>query len=410
MRNFSDKATGSTEENILLLARNAITVIERNQSTLDDLLDTPEYRPLRRTLSHLLMEYFKRKKVIDSTLETFFRKIPAPETFSLLKAALTQAVTQERMAPQAVVNVAVEVAKKERNQGFVNAVLRRALESFKKKKLSSAPADVLPDKLLNRWKKEFSQPVIEQLTDAFSSTADFTFRIEKQQFPESFEYQKAYTICSKFPFGSAKPSDVLNSQEFQSGKLYIQDPAASLAVSIAPDKDFDNILDLCAAPGGKSLMLLEKYPNVRKFTAFDRSEKRQQLTKKNFELRNISHKVSSDRKDLEGTWNLILIDAPCSNTGVFRRRPDALWRFSESELEKTAAIQKELLDFAASRLAADGYIIYSTCSIENLEDEQQIEMFLSRHSDFICENMKKLLPRREHDGAFCALLKKAGGM
>ena len=405
---FDTGSKGSTEEDILLFSRSAVLAVERKEATLDDLLDLPQHRNLRRTLSHLLLGYFKHKKAIDAALAQFIRKAPAPETHALLKVSLAQALTQERMAPQAVVNVAVEVAKKERNQGFVNAVLRKSLSLLQQNGLPSAPEEVLPDALLRRWKKEFSSEVVGQLTDAFLSTPDFTFRIEKQLMPETFEYQESFSLCSMFPFAAAKPADVLNSEEFKSGTLYIQDPAASLAVSMAPEENFANILDLCAAPGGKSLMLLEKYPHVKKFIAFDRSSKRQELTRRNFELRQIKHLATDDKNLIEENWDLILVDAPCSNTGVFRRRPDALWRFSAQELQKAAAMQRELLEFSAAHLSVGGCILYSTCSIEEQEDELQVQNFLKRYSNFVCVDMKKLLPCQEHDGAFCAVLKKQG--
>lgn len=396
----------STEEEILAGARDALLAIENADCTLDDLLDDEKFRNMRRILSHLLLGYFKHKKVIDSTLAEFFRKTPAPPTHALLKAALTQALLQKRMAPQAVVNVAVEVAKKERNQGFVNAVLRRALEKSSGKELSTLPEDVLPETLLARWKKHFTHPQLQELTTAFLSTPEFTFRMERGTVPASFDYHEAYTIDKRFPFGAAAPAHVLESEEFKSGNIYIQDPAASLAPSMAPEESFECILDLCSAPGGKSLMLLEKYPEVKKFIAYDRSARRHKLTEKNFALRKIFHTVTCDPACLEEKWNLILIDAPCTNTGVFRRRPDALWRFSSAELYKTVDIQRELLDFSAARLASGGYILYSTCSIESEEDEKQVENFLNTHADFTLINQKKLLPGTLHDGAFCALLAK----
>ena len=354
----------------------------------------------------LLLGYFKHKKFIDTALTGFFRKTPAEKTHALLKVSLTQALTQQNIAPQTVVNVAVEAAKKDKNHGFVNAVLRKALSELSGKGFPSAPEDVLPEILFSRWKKEFSAAQLKELTEAFSSTPEFTFRIEKKCPELTFKYSRAFCIDPAFPFGTALPGDVIGSKEFSDGMIYIQDPAASLAVSMAPAKKMERILDLCAAPGGKSLMLLEKYPEVQKFVAYDRSSKRQELTRKNFELRGIKHPVTCDRTMLEDCWDLILIDAPCSNTGVFRKRPDALWRFSREELHKTLIIQKELLDFAAAHLADNGYILYSTCSIEKDEDEDQVKDFLSRHTSFTCLESRKLLPTSGHDGAFSALLQK----
>ena len=400
------KKQRSTEENILRLAYRAINEVECCRSTLDDLLDAPEYLPLRRTLSHLLTGYFKYKKAIDAALAKYFIRTPDKETHALLKAALAQAVLQHNSAPESVVNVAVECGKKLHTHGFVNAVLRRALADMKTSSLPSDAENILPDNLLARWKKQFSETETEQFSAAFVAIPDFTFRLEHKIKELSFEWKECYSPSEEFPFGTAMAHDVLNSQEFLTGKLYIQDPAASFAVSLAPAEKVSNILDLCAAPGGKSLMLIEKYPQTEKFTAFDRSSRRQELTRKNFELRNIQFPVISDRKLLGVNYDLILLDAPCSNSGVFRRRPDALWRFSQEEMMKNVAIQSELLDEAASRVISGGYIIYSTCSIDQEEDELQIESFLLRHKQFKLVKSGKLLPTLQHDGAFAALLKK----
>ena len=395
----------STEEAILSCSARALIAVGSNSSTLDDLLDGPELQSLRRTLSHLLLGYFKHKKAIDDTLNRFISKAPDKETAALLAAALTQAITQQRMAPEAVVNVAVDIAKKQRKSGFVNAVLRKSLEALREKPLPISPEEVLPHAVCSRWAEQFGQETTGQLTEAFLSTPEFTFRLEKHFADSSFDYSEAFTVCEKFPFGKAPAQVVLNSEEFKSGRLYIQDPAAALAVSLAPEGSFSSILDLCAAPGGKSLMLLEKYPDVVEFTAFDRSKKRQQLTRRNFDLRGIKHPAVCNKALIDRKWDMIFIDAPCTNTGVFRRRPDALWRFSESELAKTAAIQRELLDFAVSHLESRGVIVYSTCSIEPEEDELQIRDFLARHSGFELLREEKLLPAVNHDGAFAAVMK-----
>jgi 16S rRNA (cytosine967-C5)-methyltransferase len=313
-------------------------------------------------------------------------------------------MVQERISPEAVINVAVEVAKKYRMSGFVNAVLRKALAGLRKEGLACDFRSILPDELIERWRKRFSDSEMQQLAEAFLSQPEFTFRMEHGSVPVSFAYTETAKVAPEFPFGKASAADVLESDEFKKGKLYIQDPAASLAVSIAPAHKFKSILDLCSAPGGKALMLLEKYPDVERFISFDRSFQRQKLTQKNFDLRGIKHLVSSDPAVLTGTFDLIMIDAPCSNTGVFRRRPDALWRFSGKSLDDTVKIQSELLEKAEKMLASNGYILYSTCSIEPEEDTLTVQKFISRHPEFTLQKEELLLPDSSHDGAYAAVI------
>ena len=130
------KKFSGVEEEILTLAQQGVILISRKECTLDDLLEKKEFRHLRRTLSHLLLNVFKYKKLIDSHLKRYIRQAPRPETAALLNAALTQAMVQERISPEAVINVAVEVAKKHRMSGFVNAVLRKALAGLRKEGLA----------------------------------------------------------------------------------------------------------------------------------------------------------------------------------------------------------------------------------------------------------------------------------
>ena len=392
------------EEEILTLASRAFILIEKQECTLDDLLERREFSHLRRTLSHLLLNCCKYRKAIESELAKYIRSTPRPEIRALLCVALTQAMVQDRISPEAVINVAVEAAKKYRTSGFVNAVLRKALAGLRRSGLPAAYTEILPDTIIRRWEKRFSNAEIQQLADAFLCQPEFTFRMEHKTAPESFAFTPVDAVTPEFPFGKAAPPDVLESEEFKSGRLYIQDPAASLAVSLAPERKFDSILDLCSAPGGKALMLLEKYPDTPRFISFDRSAARQKLTRKNFDLRGIKHTVSSDPAVLTGKFDLIMIDAPCSNTGVFRRRPDALWRFSEQSLADTVKIQRELLEKAYRMLNPGGYILYSTCSIEPEENDMMVGEFTAAHRQFSVESSCQLLPDASHDGAFAALL------
>ena len=144
------KKFSGVEEEILVLAQQALLLIGRRECTLDDLLERKEFRSLRRTLSHLLLNSFKYKKAIESELARYIRTAPRPEVAALLNVALTQAMVQERISPEAVINVAVEVSKKHKTSGFVNAVLRKALAGLRKNGLPKDYNSILPDDLVTR--------------------------------------------------------------------------------------------------------------------------------------------------------------------------------------------------------------------------------------------------------------------
>ena len=106
------------------------------------------------------------------------------------------------------------------------------------------------------------------------------------------------------------------------------------------------------------------------------------------------------------SFDLVFIDAPCTNTGVMRRRPDAAWRFSLNRLEDTAKLQRKILNALAPLVRSGGILLYSTCSIEPEEDGLQVERFLQEHPEFVLEDSQLLLPDFMHDGAFAARLRK----
>ena len=159
-------------------------------------------------------------------------------------------------------------------------------------------------------------------------------------------------------------------------------------------------------------MLLEKLDPAARLVLCDRSEVRQKLTRENFARRGLLDRVEivvgdAAAPEERGEYDVVLLDAPCTNTGVFRRRPDALWRCSPSSLRETAALQRRLLDAAAQMTAPGGVLIYGTCSLEVEENALQISQFVSRHPEFRLESSAELLPSLEHDGAFAARLRKS---
>jgi 16S rRNA (cytosine967-C5)-methyltransferase len=143
--------------------------------------------------------------------------------------------------------------------------------------------------------------------------------------------------------------------------------------------------------------------------AADRSERRQVLTRENFECRNLDCRIivgaADELKFSPASFDIILVDVPCTNTGVFRHKADALWRFSKSSLSESAKLQESILEKAAELIKVNGQIVYSTCSIEPEENELQIEEFLAKHKDFSLISQKQLLPCKCHDGAFVAIIK-----
>ena len=169
---------------------------------------------------------------------------------------------------------------------------------------------------------------------------------------------------------------------YAEGRWWVQDAAAAIPARIAALTADETAIDLCAAPGGKMLQLASTGAKV---VALDRSAPRLRRVTSALERTGLTAEVVQAKA---GSWtdprqfDLVLLDAPCSATGTFRRHPDVLWGTRPADIAKLAGVQARLLASAAGRVAPGGRLIYCVCSLEPEEGEQQIEAFLKRHDDF----------------------------
>ena len=395
-----NKSTPGMLEKVLFSASEAIRLIDNGSGTLDEALDRAD-PGCRRTLEHLLSLVYRYRKSIRASWMKFCRRPPVAEITSLLDAALTQCRFQDSVMPHSVVNVAVTLARKLRADKFVNAVLRNALrENFA---VPSAAEDILPESVLKRWCKEFTGQEVENFARLFLEKPEFTFRLcgEVPLPSECVDIPAG----EPFRFACGKAAEILNSAEFAAGNYYIQDPATSHALSLAREvlPQCGSLLDLCAAPGGKTLMAAELLPAGAQIIAADVSAYRQKFTAENFARHHLSAGIiTADPSEITGEFQMVIADVPCSNSGVFRRRPDALWRFSEKSLAEIMKLQRHILTHAARLTAPGGWLLISSCSIEKDENDALI-----RHArNFDLLKKQTLYPAAMNDGAFAALLQK----
>ena len=405
------KALTDTASGILSDAVHVLGLVETGERSLDDALDGALAHPQqRRTTGSLLFLYFRRKRFIDGWIGALAPRPPRPRLRRVLAAALTQVRFQSGIAPESAANVAVELVKSLGNANeakFVNAVLRRAVREMPEP--DDSPDAVFPPELLKRWRGRYSGGELAAMGAAFLAPAPFTFRAEAGFDPPP-EWEAVPVSCRgpfRF-FESEKPGAVLESAALRTGRIYIQDPATAAAASLPDMAEVKSILDVCAAPGGKSLLLAARMNPGTRLVAADRSARRQEQTRENFRCRGLDFEVvTAEPAELAGEFDLVLADVPCSNTGVFRRRPDALWRFHAAALAEVVALQRSILVAAAARVAPGGRLVYSTCSIEPEENALQVEAFTASHPEFSAVASESLPPCREHDGAYACLLRRS---
>jgi 16S rRNA (cytosine967-C5)-methyltransferase len=173
-----------------------------------------------------------------------------------------------------------------------------------------------------------------------------------------------------------------------------------IAVDVLDPQPGESVLDLCAAPGGKTTYIAQKMRNTGKIVATDSSSARLKLLTQN--CRRLGVEIVTVARDApDQGFDRVLVDAPCSNTGVMRRRPDLRWRIRPQELPRLAALQSRLLAKAGRLTKPGGVLVYSTCSLEPEENERVVERFRESHPQFALETTRSTCPPRDGmDGAF----------
>jgi 16S rRNA (cytosine967-C5)-methyltransferase len=352
-----------------------------------------------------------------------------PVLQNLLRLGLYQIFWLDRIPDHAAVHETVELAKEGGfgpQAGFVNAVLRGYLrEAGETKKLLadlkiSRPALgwSQPEWLVEKWRKNFGDEKTAQFLQ-WNNTPPKTFArvntlktdagklIEKWR-AENVEYD--FKTCDwtgehlVFELKSHPPLHSLVS--FRDGWFYIQDPSTLLAVHELNPQPGEAILDLCAAPGGKTTFIAQLMNNQGRIVARDVSEDRLKLIRENCTRLGVAcvETVLPSNSQFER----VMVDAPCSNTGVMRRRLDLRWRIQPEEIERLRATQLDLLHQATTSLKPGGVLVYSTCSLEPEENSEVVQQFLHEHAEFKLESERQLLPFVDNvDGAFVAKLIRA---
>lgn len=390
---------------------------------LDNALDDMRGSEYSSTISDIMFNYFRNKGIIDYIIAKFSQKgkKKTPEKFKrILRVAITQAYFQTGIETEKAFHIAVEVAKKKygsRPSGFINAVLRNISTSTIEEHLDGAPENInIPGSILKRWQRDLPG-FLDGLKDCISKKPEMTFRLsgkicEKQLSASACKKLELPHWCDGLHFYiSEKPSLLFERNWLKEGMIYIQDPSTAAACNMYQAGTEDLIMDLCSAPGGKTIILAEKTEGKGIVVSSDLSIARQKKTQENI----INHKIDNCNIVAasaihppfhRNSADLLFLDVPCSNTGVFRRRPDVLWNFSEQKLKELVELQRKILMNSCQLVKEGGKLIYSTCSIEKEENSDQISLFLKANPEFELMKELQLLPCKEHDGAYSALLTK----
>ena len=398
----------------------------------------------RRWTQELVYGMLRRRSIIDAHLDLRVRGGLArldPDLIDLLRLGVDQLLYMGSVPAYAAIAQTVELAKQRHGLGaskLANAVLRRLERERDALSLPHVldPVDALalrhshPRWLVARWVARWGARETEHLLECNNSepaTVLRPFGIVREQLEATLEsagvrIEDAPLVADSIQLASSVSLVELGA--FRKGLFFVQDPASTLVVRYADVPPGSVVADLCASPGGKALELSRDAHHV---IAMDRSEARIDRLMTNLrrlEAPTVIPVVGDARHPAIGPVDAVLVDAPCTGTGTFRRHPDARWRLKVSDLAVTAAMQRSILHAAASVVRPGGLLIYSTCSLEPEENDAQIERFLAENPEWRLEppadgvvppsvldaGRLRVLPHKHGvDGAFAARLKRVGG-
>ncbi|QDU81466.1 Ribosomal RNA small subunit methyltransferase B [Polystyrenella longa] len=424
---------------------------ERLESAFTEYSLSPEERRLSQ---ELLNGTLRRKGTLDMILSACCERPLSEielELVWLMRIGAYQMVFLDSIPDHAAVNETVDVARwfgKPRWCNFLNANLRsvsRLLEEAGDEKLVThllptrnnqvrnlgkpifTDPDVDPYRhlsetcsfplwLLKRWKQHNDIDELRRLCQWFNEPAALYLRTNslktsREELLDLFAKESVEASAGEAPFSIRldKSYPVKNLPGFEEGLFTVQDDTPQQVCSALAPQPEEEVWDMCAAPGTKSTCLAEMMQNKGLLLATDINPTRIKRIRENADRLNldiIKTEILRERPPytIKGTFDAILIDAPCSNTGVLGKRSEARWRLRKEDITELAHLQRHLLESALSFLKPNGRIVYSTCSIEPEENEERIKSFLQGHREFELKQEKRFIPGQPADGGYFALL------
>lgn len=400
-----------------------------------------------RSVTDVVAGVTRQRRYLDFLIDTFYRGKPdALETGvrTVLRIGLFE-LLNTRTPDHAAINEAVETVKEyvhPRVKGLVNGILRTAARRIEDLPVPDTGEPIRdlgllhshPDWIVARWVIRYGEAAAIRLMEYGNHRPRYGIHVRSdldavvdELRAGGVEWERSPLVDDFLRVDSVQP--LVRSGLLERGDVRVQDEAAAMVVRVLDPGDGERILDLCAAPGGKTLLAAEAAPGTH-VTASDLHEGRLELVRSAAEkagLGNVQIRPMDARSpdpDLKGQFDRVLVDVPCSGLGVLARRADLRWRRTESDIAELVALQDAILDGAARCVAPGGLLVYATCTTEPEENEQRVHAFLDRHDEFEWETCAPFLPDRlvdadgnylslpfetGMDGAFAARLRKSPG-
>ena len=414
---------------VRMLAWKILQEIERSSFFADFALDqaffqTPDLKPLDRAMiSEMVMGVLRWRGRLDAHLEQalkFRDKKVDPRLLQLLRLGVYQVLFMDRVPESAAVNESVRLAKalfkNEKITGFVNALLRSVIRDKNRDffpPFAEKPVEHIvqffshPPWLAERWVKDFGPEVALRVCAANNQKPPFTVRANTLKIGREALLQRLQedgiptqpTPYSPDGLTLAKAPDLAEDPLFQEGMYFIQDESSQMIAFLLEPQPGERILDVCAAPGGKTTHLAQLMQNRGEIFALDLLGSKIKLIREN------CHRLGiTSVQVLEGDatqplpipegihFHRVLVDAPCTGLGILHRNPEAKWRRRPEDIPRLAKVQAAILDRASSCLNPGGILVYSTCTMTLEENERGVETFLAKRTDFEREDLSRTAP------------------
>ena len=346
--------------------------------------------------------------ILEKLINNYYKKIPM-----IVKIILRIGVFQIKKMESpnyAIINTLVETTKNENINFYklVNAVLRKSIKfenNFKtysfneKSKLLNHP-----EWMYKKWINDYGLLYADKIIDWNNSIPDIWFRIninkyDTQSFEKILKHLKInfsrYEHNENY-YKVSNSSILINNNIFKNGLITVQNPFSNYVCKLLDPKESDVIIDACASPGGKTAYISELMNNKGVIIAYDINKKRIELLKntiKRMKVKNVDIIMDDTSKSKLPKADKILLDVPCSGTGVLDKYPDIKWRKSFTDIQEMALIQNRILTNASKYLKTGGTLVYSTCSIEKEENINTINNFLHKNQNFKIKNIDTIIPK-----------------
>jgi 16S rRNA (cytosine967-C5)-methyltransferase len=377
------------------------TLERGNFTMLDRALLTETFYGILRNLS--LLDFWTRE-LREEALDTGTRQLVRLGLYQLFRM---------RIPPHAAVHETVNLAGRAR--GLVNALLRRGIREHDRllEAARRAPEEIRvshPAHLIERWRRHFGKGATGQLCEWNNQPAELFVRVNTLKVTPGEMLRSTPDAIPFDPHPLMLKVKHIPLRWIMRGLCYVQDPSTLIACDLLDPKPGEAVLDTCAAPGGKSSYLAQMMEDRPGLVACDESRQRLARLQENLRRLSVTNAKTVQVDWMTGTgpfepasFDRILVDAPCTNTGVIRRRVDVRWRLQPADFQEMPRRQLTILRHAATLLKPGGTLVYSSCSIEPEENEGIVERFSREFPDFRFVESRRSLPFRDAmDGAFAA--------